>query len=1007
MVETARQSTGRLRVEVAGISVLLLTLMVTTLVWVTGSQAATPPPSFTDIELGNGYFSGRQLVPAPDGRMFVVEGGGRIRVLKNDAVLGTPLIEIPTTRDNGHGLMNIALDDQFADNGHFYAVFSIVKADGVRTFRLSRFTATGDVASLASEVVLTEDFPDYTSTGLHLGGAMVVGSDGYIYITTGDGVVGARARELTNLYGKVLRFNKNGTIPTSNPFYNEATGIYRAIYATGLRSPFSLSDPQPGSGAIYIGDVGEASWEELNELEAGANYGWNREEGFGNQDGLTNPVFAYPHPGVQPGPLEGCAVGGGAFYNPETQQFPNDYVGDFLLTDVCFGWIGRFDPVSGESEIFATDMGQLVDVAVHPLTGAIYYLDRDMNGSNRTGIGRIDFVDVDQLFISAQPSDTSVAIGQTATFSTSAGGPGNITYQWQRNGVRIEGATDRVFTIPAVSAGDNNDVFRAVISTEDDVIVTRGAQLIVSDNFAPTVAIDDPAPGTTYRAGDTVDFSGTGADPEDGALTGASLTWEIRLNHNVHDHLFYGPIAGANSGSVTLPIVDEVDDDVWYTVYLTATDSDGASTTISQRIDPLTSQVTLQTEPEGLDLRLDGLVQEGTTTFTGVERIQREIEAPVTQTQNGVTYEFVSWSDGGARVHGISTPLDDTTYTAIYRVEGGGDATCTANRAGNSVTLTFGGMLPSGRNLLRNGVWLVNVGGVTSYIDASAPVGAIYVLRLNGQGIDVPCENGGGAATCTARLLGDGEVVLSWDPVAESVKYVTYRFPSGAARFWRGATNAPATTFTEFISDDRTYQYDVEARDASNAVIERIDCDPPLTRVPDPVGACSAALVGSTASFSWDPVAGADHYVIRRNPDGIGFFWRGRTGAELLAFTDTVADARSYEYRIDARGADGSIIESLACAPVLSGGGDGPACNASLVGTTVTVSWSSIATTDRYIVSRNPDDAQRFWRGRRDAPGTTFVDTITDDRRYAYDVEARRADGSLIQTIVCSPDLQR
>ena len=151
------------------------------------------------------------------------------------------------------------------------------------------------------------------------------------------------------------------------------TGQNRAIWAVGLRNPFTFTF-QPGTGRMFINDVGELAWEEINDGIAGSNYGWNICEGFcaTPSPNFRDPLLRYGHGGS---PTTGCAITGGVFYNPTTVQFPNDYVGKYLYADFCSGWINRFDPATGTVMNFTVGIIGAVDLAVAN-DGALYYLDR-------------------------------------------------------------------------------------------------------------------------------------------------------------------------------------------------------------------------------------------------------------------------------------------------------------------------------------------------------------------------------------------------------------------------------------------------------------------------------------------------------------------------------------------------------------------------------------------------------------------------------------------------------
>jgi hypothetical protein len=174
---------------------------------------------------------------------------------------------------------------------------------------------------------------------------------------------------LSNRLGKVLRINSDGSIPTDNPFFNQASGANRSIWALGLRNPFTFAF-QPGTNRMFINDVGQNTWEEINDGIAGSNYGWPTTEGVTTNPAFRSPLFAYTHGG---GPTTGCAIAGGAFYNPLNVQFPSTFVGKYFFADLCSGWIRTFDPATSIAADFASGVVQPVDLKVGA-DGSLYYL---------------------------------------------------------------------------------------------------------------------------------------------------------------------------------------------------------------------------------------------------------------------------------------------------------------------------------------------------------------------------------------------------------------------------------------------------------------------------------------------------------------------------------------------------------------------------------------------------------------------------------------------------------
>src|SRR5688500_12304377 len=204
----------------------------------TPAAAATLPAGFTESQIASGLASPTAMQFAPDGRLFVCEQGGRLRVIKDGALLPTPFLTLTVSSVGERGLLGVTFDPAFATN-HYVYVYYTATTPGVHN-RISRFTANGDVAVPGSETVIFE-LDNLSSATNHNGGALAFGSDGKLYAAVGENANAANAQSTGNLLGKMLRINKDGTIPTDNPFYTSATGRNRAIWALGLRNPFTFA----------------------------------------------------------------------------------------------------------------------------------------------------------------------------------------------------------------------------------------------------------------------------------------------------------------------------------------------------------------------------------------------------------------------------------------------------------------------------------------------------------------------------------------------------------------------------------------------------------------------------------------------------------------------------------------------------------------------------------------------------------------------------------------------
>ena len=180
----------------------------------------------------------------------------------------------------------------------------------------------------------------------------------------------------------------------------------------------------------------------------------------------------------------------------------------------------------------------------------------------------------------------------------------------------------------------------------------------------PRPSISAPASGSTFRAGDTLNFSGSATDALGGTLSGAALSWWVDLHHDAHTHPMRLPSAGG-SGTVVIPTRGETSDNIFYRFHLSATDGAGQTAQVFRDVLPLKARVTLATAPAGLQLSLDGQALSGPSSFTGVVGLERDIAA-AEQNFAGRRYRFGSWSQGGTASQTISTPASDTTYTASF-----------------------------------------------------------------------------------------------------------------------------------------------------------------------------------------------------------------------------------------------------------------------------------------------------------------------------------------------------
>ena len=329
--------------------------------------ATSLPANFTEELVAGGLNKPTAMAFAPDGRIFVTEQNGKLRVIENGDLLDTEFLSLSVDSTQERGLLGVAFDPNFVTN-HFVYVYYTTSTNPKHN-RVSRFTANGNVA-LAGETPLI-DLDDLSGATNHNGGALHFGPDGKLYVAVGDNANGNNAQSLNNRLGKILRYNADGSIPTGNPFYDDTTGENRSIWALGLRNPYTFAF-QPGTGRMFINDVGQDTWEEINDGIVGSNYGWPATEGETSNPDFRSPLFAYEHNLGEP--IHGCAITGGAFYNPTAVLFPDNYIGSYFFADYCSDWIRRYDPATDMVHSFASSTANApVDIHVAP-DGNLYYL---------------------------------------------------------------------------------------------------------------------------------------------------------------------------------------------------------------------------------------------------------------------------------------------------------------------------------------------------------------------------------------------------------------------------------------------------------------------------------------------------------------------------------------------------------------------------------------------------------------------------------------------------------
>ena len=723
---------------------------------------AALPPGFQESVVFSGLTNPMALRFASDGRVFVAEKSGRIKVFDSLADSSPTLFaDLSTNVYNfwDRGLLGLELHPDFPSTPYVYVLYTHdaeiggtaprwgtpgvlsdpcpsppgATGDGcVVSGRLSRLQASGNVMTGAEQVLIEDWCQQYPS---HSVGALEFGADGALYASGGDGAsfnfvdygqdgsplnpcgdppggAGAtltpptaeggalRSQDLrtagdpVTLDGAILRLDPaTGAGLPDNPLAFHSDPNARRIIAYGLRNPFRFTI-RPGTNEVWAGDVGWSSWEEINRVvnptdSVVENFGWPCYEGqprqsgydaanlnicenlYGQPGAVTDAHFAYHHNNrVVPNetcPTGSSSIAGLAFEFYSGGPYPASYHGALFFADYsrdCI-WVMKKDangiPAPGLVETFVAPAANPVDLQMSP-AGELFYADFD-GGTIR----RIQYVSANRppvAVATANPTTGPTPLTVSFSGSGSSDPDGNtITYAWDLDGDAFY--DDSTAANPTYTYTQSGTYTARLRVTDSNGAATNSEPMVITaGNAPPSATIGTPSASLTWKVGDVIAFSGSATDPQDGSLPPSALSWSLILHHcpsNCHTHPLQN-YSGTASGSFSAP---DHEYPSHLELRLTATDSGGLTDTESVLLYPQTVTLTLQSQPTGLQLVLNGSSAAAPFTRTVITGSANSISAPSPQTLNGATYAFGSWSDGGAATHNI-TASAAATYTASY-----------------------------------------------------------------------------------------------------------------------------------------------------------------------------------------------------------------------------------------------------------------------------------------------------------------------------------------------------
>ncbi len=599
------------------VKVWLLVLMLLVMTNLAASAQTFSDPGFTaETVVTLPTYQAVGLTFAPDGRIFVWQKNGQVRLVKNGQLLSQPFFALgnKVNVSGDRGLIGLALDPNFASNGYVYLLYVYEGGgnpgdNGPKTARLSRVQAdpaNPDVVLSNSEVVLlgtlsnapcsqyAEGSDCMASDSIaHTVGTVRFAPDGKMLVGMGDGAspffldpLAFRAQNLNYYNGKILRLNPDGTAPNDNPFYDGNPNSVRSkVYSYGLRSPYRFG-VHPTTGEVIIGDVGHTNWEELNRGRA-ANFGWPCYEGAGPQQGFQNafpsqcasvpasavtaPLHTYSHNS------EGAAVIGGPHYT--ATQFPPKYRDSYFFADYVKNFIRRivFDSNNdvASSENFATNLTTLVALELGP-DGALYYVELETGKLRRirfTGSAPVAVASATRPSLS-EPYNVVFSSQGTVDPDGTA-----LTYAWEFGDDTTSTEANPTHLYPAT--GGRTYTARLTVTNIYSLTATTTVNVVVGSRF-PLATITAPADNITVNIGDTVTFSGTGTDPDE-TLSASALVWNVLLHHNEHVH----PDLSVTGTTGSFVVENHGSEGTYfYEIVLTVTDSSGLTDTDSIRVNP-------------------------------------------------------------------------------------------------------------------------------------------------------------------------------------------------------------------------------------------------------------------------------------------------------------------------------------------------------------------------------------------------------------------------------------
>jgi glucose/arabinose dehydrogenase/PKD repeat protein len=666
------------------------------------AAAATLPAGFEETDIVAGLTQPMSVAFAPDGRTFVVEKEGVLKVAAPGSSVATAIYDISAQVNSSgdRGLVGLALDADFASNRFVYLLYTYdpyvtqdSTAEAVSRLTRIKVNAAGQVSdpvTLLGSVTTApcpapaNDLDCIPSDGsTHSVGTVHAAPDGTLWVGHGDGAdFGGVDQRAFRTYdertaaGKILHIDRNGNGLPGHAFCpadDDLTHVCTKVWAAGFRNPFRFT--LLPEGGLAIGDVGWFQREELSlARQAGRSFGWPCYEGRirtpnyevdpkctaryaqeGTSAAQTPPDYDYGHTDVSNAAMAGPVYRG--------DLYPAGYFDSLFLADYGGRWVRRFQrdadgDLVGAPIGFASDWNG-TELDVHP-SGDLVYVDPGDFSPGTGSIKRIAYSPGNGRPTAAatadpESGDSPLEVQFSSTGSSDPDGD-PLSYTWDFG----DGSPPSTVRHPEHTfAADGTYVATLTVDDGRGKTDTDTVRIDVG-NRPPDPQIVAPVDESTYRGGAIVQLQGTAADP--GAAAAPELDWTVRLRHRDHLH----PAASPSGPSASFVTATDHDADSHYEVTLTATDSSGLAVSETIQLRPETARVALGSSPPGVPLTYAGQTMTAPAAFDAAVGFETTLASPSVFTANGINYAFASWSDGGAAQRPLVIPPGSVQLTATY-----------------------------------------------------------------------------------------------------------------------------------------------------------------------------------------------------------------------------------------------------------------------------------------------------------------------------------------------------